>query len=93
MILFYLYPNDFYLYTLLYQRFSEFFLKENLILQDKNGNIGYSFNNALKLFTFILLKVNKITLNDINTFANGECIYVLIILFLIFKYFSSNEIN
>ncbi len=83
MIFFYLYPNDFYLYTL----FSEFFLKENLILQDL-------FNNALKLFTFILLKVNKITLNDINTFVNEECTYVLS---YIISYFNigniSNEIN
>ena len=90
MIFFYLYPNDFYLYTLLYQRFSEFFLKENLILQDKNGNIGYSFNNALKLFTFILSKVNKITLNDINKFANGECTYVLS---YIISYFTHNIQN
>ena len=90
MIFFYLYPGNFYLYTLLYQRFSEFLLKENLLLHDKNGIKGYSFNNSLKLFKFILSKINKITFDDINKFSNGECTYLLSYIITYFMHNISN---
>ena len=90
MIFFYLYPGNFYLYTLLYQRFSEFLLKENLLLHDKNGIKGYSFNNSLKLFKFILSKLNKITFDDINKFSNGECTYLLSYIITYFMHNISN---
>ena len=90
MIFFYLYPNNFYLYTLLYQRFSEFLLKENLLIHDRNGINGYSFNNSLKLFKFILSKINKITFDDINKYSNGECTYILSYIITFFIHNISN---
>ena len=39
------------------QRFSEFHLKECMLREDKTGQFGFNFGNALELFNIIIIKV------------------------------------
>ena len=76
ILFFYLYLDSPYLYISLFQRFSELYIKENLLLQNKS-NLGYSFSNSMKFCMEIIKEMNEFVYNDIVEFCNSECLFII----------------
>ena len=77
MQFFYLYLDSPYTYISLYQRFSELYIKENLLLHnDKNGK-GFSFPNCIKLCLEIIKKIDMFTYNNLIEFCNSNCSFII----------------
>ena len=73
LIFFILYINNPYIYTSIFQKFSELYLKENLY--EKSNN--FSFNNHLKLFNYVLNKISPSTFDSIMKYSNGEPTFII----------------
>ena len=76
VLFFYLYLDSPYTYISLFQRFSELYIKENLLLQNKS-NLGYSFSNSMKFCMEIIKEMNEFVYNDIAEYCNSECIFII----------------
>jgi len=76
ILFFYLYLDSPYTYISLFQRFSELYIKENLLLQNKS-NLGYSFSNSMKFCLEIIKEMNEFVYNDIVEYCNSECIFII----------------
>ena len=76
MLFFYLYLNSPYTYISLFQRFSELYIKENLLLQNKN-NTGYTFPNSIKFCLAIIKQLNSFVYQDLVDYCNSEIIFVI----------------
>lgn len=60
-----------------FQRFSEFILKESLLVQDPAGKKGFTFNNSLGVFNKILEKTNKDAFNLLKDHAESNPTFVV----------------
>lgn len=58
------------------QRFSEFHLKECMLREDKTGQFGFNFGNALELFNIIIKAVSPSVYEDIMNYAGGLATFV-----------------
>jgi len=76
ILFFYLYLNSPYTYISLFQRFSELYIKENLLSQSKN-NKGYTFPNSMKFCMAIIKQLNKFVYQDLVDYCNSEIIFVI----------------
>lgn len=58
------------------QRFSEFHLKECMLREDKTGQFGFNFGNALELFNIIIKAISPSVYEDIMNYAGGLATFV-----------------
>ena len=65
-----------YTYISLFQRFSELYIKENLIISN-NKNKGFSFPNCIKLCMSIIQELNEFAYNDIIQYCKSDCAFVM----------------
>ena len=76
ILFFYLYLDSPYTYISLFQRFSELYIKENLMYQSKN-NKGYTFPNSIKFCMAIIKQLNKFAYQDLVDYCNSEIIFII----------------
>ena len=76
VLFFYLYMDSPYTYISLYQRFSELYIKENLLKQ-KKSNEGYSFPNSIKFCMRVIKELNINVYDNLVKYCNSECIFVV----------------
>ena len=91
ILFYYLYIDSPYTYISLFQRFSEFYIKENLLMQSRNG-LGYSFPNSMKFCLEIIKELNELVYNDIVNYCNSECIFVIPFIVSLFTH-NMNNLN
>ena len=91
ILFYYLYLDSPYTYISLFQRFSELYIKENLLLQNKS-NKGYSFPNSIKFCLAIIKELNEFTYNDIVEYCNSECIFIIPYIVSLFTH-NMNNLN
>ena len=91
ILFYYLYLDSPYTYISLFQRFSELYIKENLLLQNRN-NLGYSFPNSMKFCMAIIKELNEFTYNDIIEYCNSECIFIIPYIVSLFTH-NMNNLN
>lgn len=72
--------------TMVFQRFSEFILKENLMTQDPNGQIGYTFVNCIQILTSVIKTISKKTYSILNEYSNGQAPFTLSWLLTLFTH-------
>ena len=89
ILFFYLYLNSPYTYISLFQRFSELYIKENLLSQSKN-NKGYTFPNSMKFCMAIIKQLNKYVYQDLIDYCNSEIIFVIPYIVSLFSHNMSN---
>ena len=91
MLFFYLYIDSPYTYISLFQRFSELYIKENLIISDDNKKLkGFSFPNCIKLCMSIIHEINENTYNDLTQYCNADCNFVLSYIICLFTHNINN---
>ena len=74
MLFFYLFLDSSYTYISLYQRFSELYIKEYLMIPNdiKKKNKGFSFQNCMKLCLYVIKNLNEAAYNElIQNCQNG----------------------
>ena len=76
ILFFYLYLDSPYTYLSLFQRFSELYIKENLLLQSKS-NKGYTFPNSIKFCLTLIKQLNSYVYQDLVDYCNSECIFII----------------
>ena len=76
VLFFYLYLDSPYTYISLFQRFSELYIKENLMHQSRN-NKGYTFPNCIKLCMTIIKQLNVYVYQDLVDYCNSEVIFII----------------
>jgi hypothetical protein len=76
ILFYYLYLDSPYTYISLFQRFSELYIKENLLLQNKS-NLGYSFPNSISFCMEIIKALNELVYNDLVEYCNSQCIFII----------------
>ena len=91
ILFFYLYLNSPYTYISLFQRFSELYIKENLLLQSKN-NKGYTFPNSMKFCMAIIKQLNLYVYQDLVDYCNSEIIFVIPYIVSLFTH-NMNNLN
>ena len=91
ILFFYLYLDSPYTYISLFQRFSELYIKENLLLQSKD-NLGYSFPNSIKFCMAIIKELSILVYNDILEYCNSECIFIIPYIVSLFTH-NMNNLN
>ena len=91
ILFYYLYLDSPYTYISLFQRFSEFYIKENLLSQ-RRDNLGYSFPNSMKFCMKIIKELNELVYNDIVDYCNSECIFVIPFIVSLFTH-NLNNLN
>ena len=91
ILFYYLYLDSPYTYISLFQRFSELYIKENLLPQSKN-NKGYSFPNSMKFCMEIIKELNEYVYNDIVEYCNSECIFIIPYIVSLFTH-NMNNLN
>ena len=89
ILFFYLYLNSPYTYISLFQRFSELYIKENLLSQSKN-NKGYTFPSSMKFCMAIIKQLNKYVYQDLVDYCNSEIIFVIPYIVSLFSHNMSN---
>jgi TBC1 domain family member 20 len=67
-----LYMNDFHTGVSVFQRFSEFFLKENLMKPDQNFNKGYNFERVISILADIIKLISPETMTYIDEYCYGR---------------------
>ena len=79
ILFFYLYLDSPYTYISLFQRFSEFYIKEFLMIPNntKNKNRGFSFPNCIKFCLFIIQELNEIVYNELIQNCNNDCTFII----------------
>ena len=91
ILFFYLYLNSPYTYISLFQRFSELYIKENLLPQNKN-NKGYTFPNSIKFCMSIIKQLNLFVYQDLVDYCNSEIIFVIPFIVSLFTH-NINNLN
>ena len=91
ILFFYLYLDSPYTYISLFQRFSELYIKENLMHQSKN-NKGYSFPNSIKFCMAIIKQLNKFAYQDLVDYCNSEVIFIIPYIVSLFTH-NMNNLN
>ena len=82
MLFFYLYLDSSYTYISLFQRFSELYIKEFLMIPSnikdiKSKSKGFSFPNCIKFCLFIIKELNEIAYNELIEICNNDCNFVI----------------
>ena len=77
MLFFYLYIDSPYIYISLFQRFSELYIKENLMISNNNINKGFNFHNCIKLCMSIIQELNEVAYNELIEYCNSDCNFVI----------------
>ena len=79
MLFFYLYLDSSYTYISLFQRFSELYLKEFLMVSNNinNKNKGFSFQNCIKFCLHIIKEINEIAYNELIQNSNNDCTFII----------------
>ncbi len=67
-----LYMNDFHTGVSVFQRFSEFILKENLMKSDSNINNGYNFDKVISILADIIKLISPETMTYIDEYCYGR---------------------
>ena len=91
ILFYYLYLDSPYTYISLFQRFSELFIKENLLPQNRN-NKGYSFPNSMKFCLAIIKELNEFVYNDIIEYCKSDCIFIIPYIVSLFTH-NMNNLN
>ena len=91
ILFYYLYLDSPYTYISLFQRFSEIYIKENLLSQ-RRDNLGYSFPNSMKFCMEIIKELNELVYNDIVNYCNSECVFVIPFIVSLFTH-NMNNLN
>ena len=89
MLFFYIYMDSPYTYISLFQRFSELYIKENLIISN-NKNKGFSFPNCIKLCMSIIQELNEFAYNDIIQYCKSDCAFVMPYIICLFTHNINN---
>ena len=90
MLFFYLYIDSPYTYVSLFQRFSEFYIKENLVKFDKNKNKGFNFNNCIKLCMNIIQEIDENSYNLLVEYCNSDCNFIMPYIICLFTHNINN---
>ena len=90
MLFFYLYIDSPYTYVSLFQRFSELYIKENLVKFDKNKNKGFNFNNCIKLCMTIIQEINENAYNVLVEYCNSDCNFIMPYIICLFTHNINN---
>ena len=91
MLFFYLYIDSPYTYISLFQRFSELYIKENLLISNKNiKDKGFNFPNCIKLCMSIIQELNEVAYNELIEYCNSECNFVLSYIICLFTHSIKN---
>ena len=90
MLFFYLYIDSPYTYISLFQRFSEFYIKENLIIQNKNKEKGFNFPNCIKLCMTIIQELNEVAYNELIQYCKSDCTFVIPFIICLFSHNMNN---
>ena len=77
MQFFYLYLDSPYTYISLFQRFSELYIKENLLSHNDKYGKGFTFPNCIKLCLEIIKKIDIFTYNNLVEFCHSNCSFVI----------------
>ena len=90
MLFFYLYIDSPYTYISLFQRFSELYIKENLIITNNNKGKGFNFPNCIKLCMLIIQELNEDTYNELIQYCNSDCNFDLPYIICLFAHYINN---
>ncbi len=90
MLFFYLYIDSPYTYISLFQRFSELYIKENLLIPNKNKEKGFNFPNCIKLCMSIIQELNEIAYNELIQYSNSNCTFVMPYIICLFTHNINN---
>ena len=82
IMFFYLYINNYYYYTNFYQKFSETFLKENLL---KNKD-SFHFTNYLKLISYFIKILDNSAYEILLKFCEGEASFIISYIICLFTH-------
>ena len=75
-LFFYLFLNSSFHQISLFQRFSEFFLKENL-LAHQDTQKGFTFPNCIQFAMGVIKIINKGVYDDLVEFCSCDCVFIL----------------
>ena len=92
MLFFYLYLDSSYTYISLFQRFSELYLKEFLMVSNNinNKNKGFSFQNCIKFCLHIIKEINEIAYNELIQNSNNDCTFIIQYIICLFMHNINN---
>jgi len=92
MLFFYLYLDSPYTYISLFQRFSEFYIKEFLMVPNdsKNKNNGFSYPNCIKFCLTIIQELNEIVYNELIHNCNNNCTFIIPYILCLFTHNINN---
>ena len=90
MLFFYLYIDSPYTYISLFQRFSELYIKENLIISNNNKGKGFNFPNCIKLCMLIIQELNEDIYNELIQYCNSDCNFVMPYIICLFTHNINN---
>ena len=91
ILFFYLYLDSPYTYISIFQRFSELYIKENLMKQSRN-NKGFTFPNCIKFCMEIIKQLNKFAYQDLVDYCNSEVIFIIPYIVSLFTH-NMNNLN
>ena len=79
MLFFYLYLDSPYTYISLFQRFSEFYIKEFLMIPNNTKKLikGFSYPNCIKFCLSIIQELNEIVYNELIENCNNDCTFII----------------
>ena len=79
MLFFYLYLDSPYTYISLFQRFSEFNIKEFLMIPNNTKKLkkGFSYPNCIKFCLSIIQELNEIVYNELIENCNNDCTFII----------------
>jgi len=88
MPFFYLYLDSPYTYISLFQRFSEFYIKEFLMIPNntKNKNKGFSFQSCINFCLSIIQELNEIVYNELIQNFNNDCNFMIPFIICLFTH-------
>ena len=88
MPFFYLYLDSPYTYISLFQRFSEFYIKEFLLLpsNSKDKKKGFNFPNCIKFCLSIIQELNEIVYNELIQNCNNDCTFIIPFIICLFTH-------
>ena len=92
MLFFYLYLDSPYTYITLFQRFSEFYIKEFLMVPNdsKNKDKGFSYPNCIKFCLTIIQELNEIVYNELIHNYNNNCTFIIPYILCLFTHNINN---
>ena len=92
MLFFYLYLDSPYTYISLFQRFSELYIKEYLMIPNdiKNKKKGFSLNNCINLCLYVIQDLNNNVFNDLIQNCKDGCTFLVQYIICLFTHNINN---